>query len=76
MTQENARYEHGWYYCWLIEKHAAPEWWGVNGFVEDARRACWFARREDADKFASEMLTDVRVCEHGFALNGPESTAK
>lgn len=81
MNPKNARYElmqgeHGWYYCWLIEKLTAPEWWGVNGFVTDAHKALWFARREDADEFASEMAADVRVCEHGFEVNGTATTAK
>ncbi len=60
----------GWYFCWLIElRGTTPMWWAAEGGWEKiAHDALWFARREDADRFASEMSQDVFVSEHGFDL--------
>lgn len=65
----NARYENGWYYCWLIERRdlPQPEWFGADCFWhKNANDACWFARKEDAEQSAGECPHDVIVCEHGF----------
>lgn len=71
--------EHGWYFCWLIERRRpnnAPDWWTAHGtWTTDANNALWFARKRDAD--IAELLVprdsgSVQgarvVCEHGFAL--------
>lgn len=69
-----ARYENGWYYCWLIERRdrPQPEWWTDGPYctwTTDAHNAMWYARRDQADAMASEMTDiDVFVCEHGFWL--------
>jgi hypothetical protein len=69
--EKYARYDDRWYFCWLIElRGATPMWWASDGGWEEvATDALWFARRQDADRFASEMSQDVFVCEHGFQLD-------
>ncbi len=67
----NARYDHGWYYCWLIERRDTPEpqWFGADCmWHKNANDAEWFARKSDAEKSAAECPHDVVVCEHGFML--------
>jgi hypothetical protein len=55
-------------FAWLIElRGMVPMWWAAEGgWEENANDALWFARRVDADRFASEMSQDVFVAEHGF----------
>lgn len=73
MTEQNARYEGNWYYCWLIERRdlPQPEWLGEYDWTKDANEAVWYARKSDADKIAGDLIADHRVvvCEHGFMLS-------
>ncbi len=75
---KHARYENGWYYCWLVEKRGSeqPEWLDrLNRWTKDANKAVWFARKQDAN-IASCLVLDIidsktyqiEVCEHGFDL--------
>ncbi len=73
----HARYEGGWYFCWLIERRDTPEpqWFGADClWHKDANDAEWFARKSDAETSAAECPHDVVVCEHGFDLG--ESRAR
>jgi hypothetical protein len=75
MSEQNARYAAGWYYCWLIERRDRPQpmWWSAEQeWTDDAHKALWYARRQDADREASEMLQDVILCEHGFMIEKPQ----
>lgn len=73
--EQNARYENGWYYCWLIERRDVPqpEWLGAYDWVQDANDAVWYSRKSDADEVAGDLIHDHRVvvCEHGFMLTPP-----
>lgn len=72
MTERtNARYEGGWYFCWLIERSDGPQptWFTADcTWTTNAHEALWWARKEDAEASAGECLDDARVVEHGFAI--------
>jgi hypothetical protein len=76
----NARYENGWYYCWLIERRDGPQtrWLGEYTWVTDANQAIWYARKSDADAVCDHDLKGANavVCEHGFALPAVVASAE
>lgn len=72
-TKLNARYDNGWYYCWLIEWRDGPppQWLGAYTWETDANKAIWYARKSDADAVWNHDLKGTSkavVCEHGFQL--------
>lgn len=72
-SKPNARYDNGWYYCWLIERRDMPQpmyWTEGCTWSQYAGEALWYARWSDANAAAGECPHDVVVCEHGFDLGG------
>jgi hypothetical protein len=89
MSEEKyARYENGWYFCWLIERREegqSPEWLTAHGtWTREADRAAWFARQADADMRAIFVQNKpyslpmakaaVVACEHGFEISSAKGT--
>lgn len=65
-----------WLLEWPADDNRPTRWWNPEaGWMMDANRACWFARRQDAEAYknSSKMHGCIVSTEHVFGLAAPPS---